>query len=203
MVDGGAVHIPEAAGRVAGQSPGVVGPLESQIVRRGIEAGEVFVVGEHGVAVVEYRIGCGAVDVDGVARAPVAEADETEHIVIAGNAEGLVFQPESIARRSLAGDGDLVGGHPQRARNGSVTAHVENDGAARRGDAGGESVGERSCSRAVGVRNVIDVAAAAPGGMGGKAFRAGEGGNLPMEQGGRQERDYESKTTDHRRWSKV
>ena len=46
------------------------------------------------------------------------------------------------ARRRLAGDGDLVGGHPQRARNGGITAHVENDGAARRGDAGGESVGE-------------------------------------------------------------
>ena len=199
MVDGGAVHIPEAAGRVTGQSPGVVGPLESQIVRRGIEAGEVFVVGEHGVAVVEYRKGRCAVDIHGVARTPVTEADEAEHVVIAGDTEGLVFQPEAIPGSRLASDGNLVGGHPQRARNGGVATHVENDGAARRGDAGGESVGERSCSRAVGVHNVIDVAAAASRGMGGESFRAGEGGNLRVEQGRRQEHDSENEIADRSR----
>ena len=125
VVDGGAVHVPQSTGGVRGQAPCVVGPLEGQVVGRGVEAGEVFVMGEHRVAVVEHRVRRGAVDVHGIARPAVAEPDKAEDIVISGDAEGLIVQPETIARSGLSGDGDLAGGDTQGAGDGGIATHIE------------------------------------------------------------------------------
>ena len=152
------------------------GALDGDVRRVAAADGKCFIQPPGNGKMIENHV-MAVGDGDGVVVVAIeahADAEEPgDGVVGAGVGQAIAVNRDAAARRGLAGNGDVVG-HGNHVADADDAADVKDHRAIGRGRAGAERAG----AGVVGVRDVIDRAAAPAGGKPAETFRAGKSRQL-------------------------